>query len=49
MHEAVPMDLAERCRQSDGNTQEASQVERLSPAPLKNLIQELTARILEYE
>ncbi len=49
MHEAVPMDLTECCHQSDGNAQEASQVERLSLLPLKNQIQGFTARILEYE
>src|SRR5258708_38015054 len=48
-NEAVPMDLAECCRQANGDAQEASQVERLPLVPLKNPIQELAARILEYE
>ena len=49
MNEPRPMDLAKCGRQADGNAQEASQVERLSLAPLKNQIQWLTARIHEYE
>ena len=43
------MDLAECCRQADGNAQEESQVERLPLVLLKNQIQGLTARIPEYE
>src|SRR5579863_9888114 len=49
MQEAATMDLGDCCRQSNGNTQQASQPGWLSPAPLKNLIQWLAARILEYE
>jgi hypothetical protein len=49
MQEAATMDLGDCCRQSNGNTQQASQLGWLSPAPLKNLIQWLAARILEYE
>src|SRR5207245_9106826 len=43
------MDLAECCRQADGNAQEESQVERFPLVLLKNQIQGLTARIPEYE
>ncbi len=43
------MDLAECCRQANGDAQEASQVERLPVVSLKNMIQGLTARVLEYE
>jgi hypothetical protein len=49
MYEAALMDLAECCRQANGDAQEASQVERLPLVPFKNPIQGLTARILEYE
>ena len=45
----MPVDFAECCRQANGDAQEASQIERLSMAPLKNPIQRLTARIREYE
>jgi hypothetical protein len=41
------MGVTECCRQANGDAQEASQVERL---PLvKNPIQRLAARVLEYE
>ena len=43
------MDLAECFRQANGDAQEASQIERLPLIPLKNQIQGLTARVLEYE
>ena len=46
MYEALPMDLAECCRQANGDAQEASQIERLPLVPLKNPIQGLTARVL---
>jgi hypothetical protein len=49
MYEAVPTDLAECCRQANGDAQEASQVEWLPVVPLKNSIQGLTARVIEYE
>jgi hypothetical protein len=49
MYEAAPMDLAECLRQAGGNAQEASQIERLSLVPLKNPIQWLTTRVIEYE
>jgi hypothetical protein len=49
MDEAAPMDLAECCRQANGDAQEASQLDRLPLVPLKNPIQGLTARVLEYE
>jgi hypothetical protein len=49
MDEAVLMDLAERCRQGNGDAQETGQIERLPLVSLKNPIQGLTARILEYE
>jgi hypothetical protein len=39
------MSLAERCRQADGDTQAASQLERLALAPLKDPIQWLAARV----
>src|SRR6266478_9791321 len=43
------MDLAECCCQASRDAQEASQIERLPLVPLKNPIQGLAARILEYE
>jgi hypothetical protein len=49
MYKAVPVDLAECFRQANGNAQEASQMERLVVSSLKNPIQGLAARILEYE
>jgi hypothetical protein len=49
MYEAAPMDLAECFREANGDAQEASQVERFPLVPFKNPIQELTARVLEYE
>ena len=52
MNEAVPMDLAECCRQANSDAQDAGQIERLpliSKVPLKNQIQGLTARVREYE
>src|ERR1700726_534643 len=45
--EAVPVDLAKRRRQSNGNAQEPSQLERL-PA-VEDAIEELASRVLEYE
>jgi hypothetical protein len=47
MYKATPVDLAECCRQANGDTQDASQIEQL--APLKNQIKGLTARVHEYE
>jgi hypothetical protein len=47
MYKAMPVDLAECCRQTNGDTQNASQIEGL--APLKNQIKGLTARVHEYE
>jgi hypothetical protein len=49
MYEAVPMHLAECCRQANGNAQDAGQIERLPRVPLKNPIQGFTARIVEYK
>src|SRR5260370_30371108 len=49
MYEAVLMDLTEGVCQPNGRAQEASQVERLPRVPLKNPIQRLSARVLEYE
>src|SRR5258708_618756 len=49
MYEAMPMDLAERCRQANCDAQEANQVDRLALIPLKNAIQGFTTRVLEYE
>jgi hypothetical protein len=49
MDEAVLMDLAESCRQADGDVQGATQIERLPLVPLKNLVQRFTARVVEYK
>ena len=49
MYKTVPMDLAECCRQANSDLQDPSQIERLPLVPLKNMIQGLTARVLEYE
>jgi hypothetical protein len=49
MYEAVPMDLTECHRQANGDAQEARQLERLPMVPLKNPIQGLAARVLEYK
>ena len=49
MDKAVPVDVAECCRQADGDAQEASQLERLPPAPSKDTIQGLAARVREYQ
>jgi hypothetical protein len=38
VYQTVPMDLAESCRQTNGDAQEASQIKRLPLAPLKNPI-----------
>lgn len=43
------MGMTECCRQANGDAQEASQVERLPLVTLKNPIQRLVARVLEYE
>jgi hypothetical protein len=47
MYKATAVDLAECCRQANGDTQDTSQIEQL--APLKNQIKGLTARVHEYE
>jgi hypothetical protein len=49
MNKATPVDLAECCGQAIRYAQGASQIERLPLIPLKNPIQGLTARVLEYE
>jgi hypothetical protein len=49
MHESVSMDLAECCRQANGDAQGAGQIKRLPLGSLKNPIQRLTARVFEYE
>ena len=49
MDEALPVDLTERRRQTNGNAQEAGQIERLSLASLNNPIQRFTAWVLENE
>ena len=49
MYEALLMDLTESSCQTKGGAKEASQVERLPLVTLKNPIQRLTARVLEYE
>jgi hypothetical protein len=41
MNEAAPVDLAECCRQSNGDVQGVSQIERLPLPALKNPIQGL--------
>src|SRR5260370_9785770 len=47
MYEAMPMDMAERCRQANSDTQEASQIERLPLVSLKNPIPGFTARVIQ--
>jgi hypothetical protein len=49
MNKTTAMDLAECSRQADSDAQDAGQIERLSLVPLKNQIQGLASRILEYE
>jgi len=49
MYKAVAMDLAECCRQANSDLQDPRQIERLPLVPLKNMVQGLTARVLEYE
>jgi hypothetical protein len=49
MYEAVLMDLTECFGQPNGSAREASQVARSPLVPLKNAIQRLAARVLEYE
>jgi hypothetical protein len=49
MYELVPMDLPECSRQTNGDAQEARQIQRLPLVPLKNPIQWLSAGILEYK
>src|SRR5580692_3688024 len=44
---ATPVDLAERCRQANGDTQDPTQIQPL--AALKNLIKRLTPGVREYE
>ena len=41
--------MTECCRQANRDAREASQVERLPVVPLKNPIQRLAPRVLEYE
>src|SRR5260370_38781488 len=47
--QTTPVDLAECCRQANGDAQNASQIERLPLVPLKNTTQRLTARVFEDE
>ena len=49
MDEALPVGLAKRRRQTDGNAQKASQIERLSLVLLNDLIQGFTTWILKNE
>jgi hypothetical protein len=49
MDEAVPMHLAQCCRQANGDAQEARQIERLPLVPLKNQVQWLTPWVFKYE
>jgi hypothetical protein len=48
MNEAVPMHLANCYCQANGDSQEASKI-GLPLVSLKNLIQWLTARVIQYE
>jgi hypothetical protein len=43
------LNRADCFRQANGDAQEASHIERLSFAPIKNQIQGLTSRVFEYE
>jgi hypothetical protein len=43
------MDLAECCRQANGDAQEACHIQWLPLVPLKDPTQRLTARVLKYE
>jgi hypothetical protein len=47
VYKATPVDLADCCRQANGDTQDTSQIEQL--ASLKNQIKGLTARVHQYE
>ena len=47
--DALPVGLSKRCRQADGDAQEAGQIDRLSLLALDDPIQGLTAGILEDE
>ena len=49
MDEALPVGLAKRCRQTDGDAQEASQIDRLSLVLLDYPIQGFTTWILKNE
>jgi len=49
MDQASPVRLAERCRQTDANAQEASQIDRVSLVLLDYPIQRFAARILKNE
>jgi hypothetical protein len=47
MYQAAPMDLAKRCRQTNRDLQDVTQVEPPVMVPFKNSIQRLTPRVLE--
>src|SRR5712692_4429406 len=49
MNKTTAVDLAECCRQADSDVQDAGQIERSSLIPLKNQIQGLASRVLEYK
>src|SRR5258708_32034944 len=49
MDEAAPVNLAECRRHADGDAQEATQLDRLPLAPVKDSIQGYAARVLEYQ
>src|SRR5258707_12372249 len=49
MDEAVPVNLAECRRQANRDAQEATQLERLPLAPVKDSIQGFAARVLECQ
>ena len=46
---ALPVGLTQRCRQADGDAQEASQIDRLPLVPFDHPIQRVAAGILENE
>ena len=49
MDQALPVNLAQRCRKTDGDAQEANQIEGAPLVLLNELIQRLAAWVSEYE
>jgi hypothetical protein len=47
MDQTALMDVAERRRQANRDSQKSSQIERLAPFALKNAVERLTARVGE--